>query len=1692
MSVLESEDVQVIGAAAPGTTIGPWRLIELLGGGGGGTVWRAETITAPHDSVAIKLAAPQARHALWVEWQALLAMPLAALPEPLWAVAGEGGLQVMVTRLQPGVALDRALAGASGHQVAAALVSALDALAVVHAHGLVHGDLHPGNLLACLSIAQDEVPVSLIDLGLACAEGTVPVGPGAVAFAAPQRLRGTPADLRDDLFSLAAAFWRAWFGVAPWPNYPATQPLPDARPLPPVPTSGRAAAVSEVLAAMLAVEPMHRPQSAQAASDAVARACQLSPPSPQLWAKRLRAVAQRNTSWSGQTPVAADADVTWWQGPRGSGKSSLLRRWFTDRLGQGAAVAWLQPDADGGATLYSGAKWACFVAHPDPETSVLGDAAARAAYAAATWLTMALPQGGGVVLVDDADRLPPVLLAALIDWGKSHLPNSGWTVRGCCTEAKDGLAGAIPLPPLSALEAADWLSCATGGRSWDGAVVQALTVSVGQCRADLGVLAADLFSSGVLFSAPTAVTWQGQVAGGIGPQAEAAIAAAAAANAMWSLPDRRLWQALAYCAVGGEVAAGGQLPDLGPAWPAALVPADADAATPLLRWRGGTLGCPNSAARHWLQTALPATLVAAAWRLLASQVRDPAQLAQAQVAAWLVDGQQMPDSKVVSAGAQALWDRSDLAAVVSLVQPWLAEQLASDAATCQAAARLAAALSAGGEHAAAARCLDALPPSASAVRIVVLARAELAFRGGHYAACRALCSKHLGKHPEDLQVLIWLGFAATWQGDREAAREALDRCQAASAAASPHEHDLLRYLNGLQAYYAGRLAEAHASFSETLAHADSGLRAALLGGLALVAHRRGELGQARHLYAESGALAEALGDRVRAINMAMNVAVADHEAGELGRALLGYGRTLQLAHASDNLGAVARAQTNRGNLLANLGLDADAQRDLRPALAFWLQAGNHHLEGNVCCVLSEIACRLGQLEVAAQLLVQADAALIQAGAVTERAEIQLEQAQVQALSGQTVMALNAIELVRRTATPQAMPELHGRALLLRSAIALDGHPWQTADADAVTRALDDSQLALELLPATKPAYRAEAAALRARALLASGHAAQARELAIDHLGVLARVCATLEPRERSAFEQAAALRAARLVLRTVADARPSQGGHADAARVALLNSVVAINRRMGAQRDLAPLLDSVMDAAVLLTGAERGFLLIDDGDPEDVHEVRAARLRVAVARNVDRENLKRPQHKLSHTVAEQVFSSGEAVLSTDAQADTRFAEQASVHTGSLRSILCVPLPAPEGILGVVYVDNRFAAGAFSPDHAVLLAALADQAAIAIQTARLIARQRQTAVALEQSRAVVEQLNAQLREQLEQVSHQLDDARADLQAQRLAIARRSDYSQIKGESPPIMRLFSLMDRVRDHAFPVLIHGESGTGKELVARAIHFTGQRKLGPFVAINCGALPPNLLESELFGHTKGAFTGAIAERRGLFAAADCGTLLLDEVGEMPLDMQVKLLRVLQTGEVTRVGESAPRLVNTRVVAATHRDLSAMVRAGTFREDLLYRLRVVELEIPSLRQRPTDIAELVEHFLQDNRAAGLGQVHHVSRAAMTRLCQAPWPGNVRQLEMLLKSACLFADTDTLEVADVEPLLQREKPAAAAATGPRAAAGVAYGDQELEAIVQHIVLERVTRFGGNKRQAAVSLGIDRGTLYAKLRGTGVGS
>ncbi|HZR84091.1 MAG TPA: sigma 54-interacting transcriptional regulator [Candidatus Binatia bacterium] len=350
-------------------------------------------------------------------------------------------------------------------------------------------------------------------------------------------------------------------------------------------------------------------------------------------------------------------------------------------------------------------------------------------------------------------------------------------------------------------------------------------------------------------------------------------------------------------------------------------------------------------------------------------------------------------------------------------------------------------------------------------------------------------------------------------------------------------------------------------------------------------------------------------------------------------------------------------------------------------------------------------------------------------------------------------------------------------------------------------------------------------------------------------------------------------------------------------------------------------------------------------------------------------------------LAGDALATGRPLKVDDTQSDPRFFREIDEATGvATRSLMAVPLIGRRGPIGVLEVVNRRSGRGFPESDLEFAAALAGSIAIALENAQLYAI----------------------------VKASEETLRSEVGALRRDIARRDRFDEIIATSACMSQVFHLMEKAAASPISVLIHGETGTGKELVARGIHRAGERASRPFIAVNCAAVAETLLESELFGHKRGAFTGAMQDRRGLFEAANGGTIFLDEVGEMPSVMQAKLLRVLQEGEVTPVGETRPRKVDVRVVAATNRDLMTEVATRSFREDLYYRLAQFPIALPPLRERPEDIALIAARFLAAAARRHRKSMPGISRQAMDLLVAYPWPGNVRQLQNEIERAVALA------------------------------------------------------------------------------------
>jgi transcriptional regulator with GAF, ATPase, and Fis domain len=497
--------------------------------------------------------------------------------------------------------------------------------------------------------------------------------------------------------------------------------------------------------------------------------------------------------------------------------------------------------------------------------------------------------------------------------------------------------------------------------------------------------------------------------------------------------------------------------------------------------------------------------------------------------------------------------------------------------------------------------------------------------------------------------------------------------------------------------------------------------------------------------------------------------------------------------------------------------------------------------------------------------------------------------------------------------------------------------------------------------------------------------------------------------------------------------------------------------------DVAEVVELVVEECRRELDAEGAAVLLVDAAQGDLYFPWVAQENPEVARR-----LRDVRVPLGRGIAGAVLRSGRALRVDDVESRPEFYRSVDYETSfRTRSMVAAPLMAPSGPIGVVEVVNR-RGSPFDEDDLRFLEALSLSIAVAIENARLYARLREA--------------EARLRDEVGVL-------RRDLVA-------RERFEGMVGSSDSMQEVFRLMTSAASAPISVLVEGETGTGKELVARGIHRASARAAGPFVAVNCAALPEPLLESELFGHRRGAFTGADRDRRGLFEAASGGTIFLDEVGEMPLAMQAKLLRVLQESEVIPIGDSRPRRVDVRVVSATNRDLRREVADRRFREDLFYRLSTFPIRLPALRERRDDIPLLADHFLAQAAARHRKAIDSIEPAALELLLEHDWPGNARELQNELERAvALGSSGDRIGPGLLSARLRgarrprpAESPPAETAKPDAAFDGPTTTDlrEAREAFEAEFIRRMLERHGGNVSRTARALGLSRAMLHKKIR------
>lgn len=467
-------------------------------------------------------------------------------------------------------------------------------------------------------------------------------------------------------------------------------------------------------------------------------------------------------------------------------------------------------------------------------------------------------------------------------------------------------------------------------------------------------------------------------------------------------------------------------------------------------------------------------------------------------------------------------------------------------------------------------------------------------------------------------------------------------------------------------------------------------------------------------------------------------------------------------------------------------------------------------------------------------------------------------------------------------------------------------------------------------------------------------------------------------------------------------------------------------------------LSVAMDYAIQVTGAERGLIILFGKNTVDIE----------MARNLEQRNIEHPEFEVSHSIIGQVRSTGRAVCLRNALEDPLLRESSSVERLKILSVICLPLDWQNEVFGVLYLDNRTVRGIFKRETITFAEEFARFFALAVHHA------------LERKKLLnhVQQLESELRSKYR-------------------------FEAIIGHHPAILKVLKLLSQVADTDATVIISGESGSGKELVAHALHFNNnQRSKKAFVPINCSAIPETLLESELFGHVKGAFTGAFQDKIGFFGRANGGTIFLDEVSEMPLSLQAKLLRILQSGEFQPVGSPRIHFCDVRVIAATSKNLHELVRLGQFREDLYYRLNVITITLPPLRERTSDIPLLIQHFLQVYSVKYGKENIGIAREAEALLMHYAYPGNVRELENIIQHAVVLAQGEMIVLENLPIYLSSLQ------EGRRSFEGASFRaakQQLIETFEQEYINDCLQMTEGNMSAAAKIAGIDIKNFYDKM-------
>jgi transcriptional regulator with GAF, ATPase, and Fis domain/tRNA A-37 threonylcarbamoyl transferase component Bud32 len=1684
-----------------------YELVRLLGQGAAGDVYLAHDRLLAGREVALKRISARVdeslRRAFEREFATMASLSVPGVAQVydfgvMPAEAGEG--RTFYTRAYiAGQPLDRAAALASPEARVRLLCKVATVIAPLHRVGVVHGDIKPGN-----AIVDARGDVHVIDFGLARVLGRDGKGEqagGTLPFMAPELFRGDAPSVQSDVFALGVTLWFLLTGSYPFGRRGLLHAAEATAPALPEGCDAVTAAALGVALRALARDPLDRlPTVAElcaALEDAVPGAHGepsrrvFVPPRPRghdALLGRLQALLPV----SGQPTAARAVLVT---APGGGGKSLLLRelKW---RL-QIRATHVLELSAAGGdlaTPLLSLARQLELALGPAEPGAA---AAARAFEALAAGridegelsdsLAEALgalgSKGPVVVLIDDLDAAEALCGAILRS--AIFAENAGGaiivaTAADAEAPAPRKLAAAeqVEIPRLSPLDLQALVHDALG--PIDESVLAALS------EHSQGLPAAVMDAVAALFELPAPTVADVRALPPIGASL------ALARTRLVRAPDDAK-SLLTLLALLGKAQSPALLAAMMTALGTATSVSDMESLLGRCEAAGLALRRPDGVRLRdlALQEALLQPLGASgkaelAQRLLRSGAASSLPLAERARLAALAGDRAAMRELVPQAGAQ-LTVKGAHAAAAELYEALLAS---TEADGCETGTLLALA-----------RCRLAL---GELERAAALAQRQIdcAEIGTELRADATIVSAQaltaLGRFDDAVAALSLVPTdadrSARARVQRELARVHLRRGdydalrRAAEEGLACVQDDVVRSellcARGMAASYGAEHEAAHRYLEEavTLARKAGSPReeANALATLAISQFRTGDLQGARDLLSQCLEIARRLGDVGSMANFAQNLGTILFYLGEHASAAEHYESAARLASRAGRLSTNAQARNNLAHLHIYFGLYERAKGEVNAVLEYARDAKHKYIKAQATALLGDLAARAGDVDRALIHYGDAIARYGDLGQTREIAEHELDAAETLLDRGgpaDSSAAAARLAAARDHITREGLRDLDLRLQLLLARTRL-----AAGDAEGALQSLES------VIERARKAHDRDVE-WSALATSGQGHELLGAEMTSRKFGRLAvevlEDIALRIPREhREAFWHDPRRRAARDRALEPVESRhrdPSSGVASSGDLATLIGDpraerLLDIIKRLASEQDLDRLLQRITESAVDLSGAERGYVLLVDKRGQLEKRV----MEVAKSEPPD------PHAAFSRSIAEAVLIDGEAIVTVDAARDGRLSEYVSVHKLMLRSVACLPIRGRSGTVGVLYLEHRRSRGRFSEASVALLNAFADQAAIALENARLNAENARRQEELETANRALESAKQDLEELLSARTEALLAAERELTRTRRTARTKATWHGMVGRSAAMLRVFDTIERVQGAKVPVIIAGESGTGKELVARAIHDAGPRAKAPFVALNCGSVPESLLESELFGHVEGAFSGAERDRRGMIARASGGTLFLDEVGDMPPRMQIDLLRVLQEGTVCPVGGEREEKVDIRVIAASQRCLGDLVKEGKFREDLYYRLNVVEIALPPLRERRDDIALLCQHFLEMFAERDGQPAKRLTRAALELLLVHPLPGNVRQLEHLLLQAWVLVEGPSIDAPDLT--LDGGLDAAETDGEP--------GDSERPSQIESLgefreserrrILAALEANGWNRARAAKALGMPRRTFYRRLQ------